>query len=141
VIRPPDTKPRAGIRLRSPSVTGGGPLILVVEDDPSLRLLCRVNLELDGYRVEEAATLDAAREAVAAARPALIFLDAHLGTEECDALLDELVGAGVPVVLVSGIGDLDRYRDRATEVLGKPFAPQALADAASRLVAGNVSAP
>ena len=30
----------------------------------------------------------------------------------------------IPVVLVSGIADLDRYRDRATEVIGKPFEPQ-----------------
>ena len=31
--------------------------VLVVDDEPSLRLLCRVNLELEGYRVLEARTL------------------------------------------------------------------------------------
>jgi len=30
------------------------PTVLVVDDEPSLRLVCRVNLELDGYRVLEA---------------------------------------------------------------------------------------
>ena len=40
------------------------PVVLVVDDAPSLRLLCRVNLELEGYRVLEAGTL-----AEAAARP------------------------------------------------------------------------
>ena len=117
-------------------MTGGEPLILVVEDDPSLRLLCRVNLELEHYRVEEAATIEAAREAVAAERPALVFLDVRLGADDCDALLDELRLAGIPVVLVSGVADVARYRDRATEVLGKPFEPQALADAARRLAVG-----
>lgn len=122
-------------------MTAGGPLILVVEDDASLRLLCRVNLELDGFRVAEAATVAAARETVRAERPALVFLDVHLGAEACDALLDELMHAGLPVALVSGIEDVDRYRGRATEVIGKPFDPQFLADAAKRLAAGNVSAP
>ena len=35
----------------------GGPTVLIVEDDPSLRLLCRVNLELEGHNVLEAETL------------------------------------------------------------------------------------
>ena len=30
---------------------GAGRTVLVVDDDPSLRMLCRVNLELDGYAV------------------------------------------------------------------------------------------
>ena len=39
------------------SVTTGSPTtVLVVEDDASLRMLCRVNLELEGYRVLEAET-------------------------------------------------------------------------------------
>ena len=50
--------------------------VLVVEDDPALRMLCRVNLELENYRVLEAATVDLAGELLArsgqprAARPA-----------------------------------------------------------------------
>ena len=37
--------------------------MLVVDDEPSLRLLCRVNLELDGHHVREAGTVaDARRE-------------------------------------------------------------------------------
>jgi hypothetical protein len=49
-------------------------------------------------------------------------------------LLDELRLAGIPVVLVSGTADVSHYLDRATEVLGKPFEPQALVEAARRLV-------
>jgi DNA-binding NtrC family response regulator len=114
-------------------VTGGEPYILVVEDDPSLRLLCRVNLELEQYEVREAATIEAARKAVAAERPALVFLDVHLGEAASDELLDELLHQGIRVVLVSGSADISHYVDRATEVLGKPFEPHALVDAARRL--------
>jgi DNA-binding response OmpR family regulator len=117
-------------------VNAEGPLILVVEDDASLRLLCRFNLELDGFRVVEAATLDTAREGVAAERPALVVLDLRLGTVESGELLDELRAAAIPVVLLSGVADLDSYRDRADEVLPKPFAPADLSAVARRLVNG-----
>jgi DNA-binding response OmpR family regulator len=30
---------------------GGGAAVLVVDDEPAIRLLCRVNLELEGYDV------------------------------------------------------------------------------------------
>ncbi len=91
--------------------------VLLVEDDPALRLLCRINLELEHFQVAEAATLDEAREAVATARPAVVFLDMHLGPVPSDDLLDELLGARIPVVLVSGTTDLDRYAGRADGVL------------------------
>jgi DNA-binding NtrC family response regulator len=110
--------------------------ILVVEDDPSLRLLCRVNLELEGYTVREAATIDEAREELAASRPLMVFLDVHLGRESSDEVLDELRDARIPVCLVTGTADVAEYRDRATEVLMKPYAPEALIDAARRLAAG-----
>ena len=89
------------------------PLILVVEDDPSLRFLCRVNLELDGFRVAEAPTEDAARAALAAERPGLVFLDVRLGASDADGLLDELLADAIPVVVVSGTTEAERYRGRA----------------------------
>jgi DNA-binding NtrC family response regulator len=110
--------------------------VLVVEDDPSLRLLARVNLELEGFVVREAATLAQARVALVEARPDVVFLDVHLGGEQSDELLDEFAADGVPVVLVTGSADADSYRDRVSEVLGKPYAPEALIDAARRLVVG-----
>jgi DNA-binding response OmpR family regulator len=100
--------------------------ILLVEDDPALRLVCRVNLELDGFRVREAGSPQAAREAVAEARPALVLLDLHLGAEPSGVLLDELVEDGIPVVLVSGTVDVAGYEGRATAVLPKPFEPSEL---------------
>jgi len=104
--------------------------VLVEEDDPAIRLLCRVNLELEGFRVREAASIPSGRAAVAEERPALVFLDVHLGGTSSEGLLDELRADGIPVVIVSGTADLEYYRDRATEVLGKPFDPAALVAAA-----------
>ena len=84
--------------------------VLVVEDDAALRMVCRVNLELDGFRVIEAATVDEARAAVAGERPGLVLLDLHLGSGASDELLDELRAAGIPVVLVSGTVDVAGVR-------------------------------
>jgi two-component system, response regulator AauR len=110
--------------------------ILVVEDDPSLRLLCRVNLELEGFRMREAANLRDARRELEVERPLMVFLDVHLGRDSSDELLDELCAAGIPVVLVTGTADVGDYRERASEVLPKPYAPEALIAAAKRLAVG-----
>jgi DNA-binding NtrC family response regulator len=117
-------------------VTDDGPLILVVEDDASIRLLCRINLELEGFRVEEADTVAAARAVMVAERPALVVLDLWLGVEDAGDLLDEFRAAGLPVVLLSGTTDAERYGDRATEVMAKPFEPMALVSVAQRLANG-----
>jgi DNA-binding response OmpR family regulator len=122
-----------GDRIRSPAVNGP-PSVLVVEDDPSLRLLCRVNLELEQFEVREAATVDDARAAVAAGAPQLVFLDVHLHGEATDLLLRELRAAGIPVVVVTGTADITQYRDSADLVLSKPFEPAALVEAARRFV-------
>ena len=110
--------------------------MLVVDDDASLRLLCRVNLELDGFRVEEAATPEAARAALAAERPALVVLDLMLGAVESGDLLDELRANGVPVVVLSGLVDVERFAGRASAVLAKPFDPSSLSDVAKALTVG-----
>jgi DNA-binding response OmpR family regulator len=117
-------------------MAGPGPSILVVEDDGSLRLLSRVNLELEGFRVREAATLAEARSALEAERPQGVFLDVRLGGELSDGLLGELREAGIPVVLVSGTDDLAAYRERADGVLGKPYLPEDLVSAARRHFVG-----
>ena len=113
---------------------GSDPSILVVEDDPSLRLLARINLELEGYEVREAATLAEARRALDDERPGVVFLDVHLGQEQSDDLLDEMRAAGIPVVLVTGSADVADYETRADEVLAKPYPLDALIGAARRHV-------
>src|SRR5262249_31925716 len=57
------------------------PVVLVVDDEPAIRLLCRVNLEIGGYTVREAGTLGEAREQLAAGPIDVALLDVHIGTE------------------------------------------------------------
>jgi two-component system C4-dicarboxylate transport response regulator DctD len=111
--------------------------VLVVEDDPALRLVCRVNLELSGFAVSEAATLDEARAAVAAGSPAVVLLDLHLSGTAADELLDELRAAGTAVMLVSGTADVHAYEGRASAVLAKPFEPAELVETARRLAGAS----
>jgi DNA-binding response OmpR family regulator len=115
-------------------VDNPGASILVVEDDPALRMVCRVNLELEGFRVREAATVAEARGEVAGERPGLVLLDLHLASGLSDDLLDELRADGIPVVLVSGTVDVALYEGRASAVLPKPFEPDELVDLARRHV-------
>jgi DNA-binding response OmpR family regulator len=108
-------------------------LVLVVDDDTSLRLLARVNLELEGFVVREAASADQARAEIAETRPDVVLLDVHLGGETSGELLDELRALGIPVALVTGTAELEELRGRADDILVKPFLPEALAATARRL--------
>ncbi|SRR5688500_1736807 len=99
--------------------------ILVVDDEPSLRLLCRVNLELEGYRVLEAETVDRAREQLAAESVDVVLLDVHVGPDSGLDLLDEIEALELPVrvVVLSGTSEISaELRERVDGVLGKPFA-------------------
>jgi DNA-binding response OmpR family regulator len=106
---------------------------LVVDDDPALRMLCRVNLQLEGFAVREAGTLAEAEAALAEERPDVVLLDVHLNAERTGTLLERLRTDGIPVVLVTGSVDIGEYRDRADAVLAKPFDPRALVEIALRL--------
>ena len=105
---------------------------LVVDDDASLRMLCRVNLELDGFSVREAGTLGEAEAAVDAERPDVVLLDVHLGGEESTTLLERLRADRIPVALVTGSSDM-RDLGAADAVLAKPFEPRELVEIARRL--------
>lgn len=102
--------------------------VLVVDDDPSLRLLCRVNLELDGHRVLEAASLDGARAQLGDAAVDVILLDMRLGNEQGVELLDDLPDARPRVVLFTGTVEIEEpLRRRVDAVLAKPFELEELA--------------
>jgi DNA-binding NtrC family response regulator len=101
-----------------------GRRVLVVDDERSLRLLCRVNLELEGHRVHEAANLDEARALIERQAPDVVLLDIHVGGEDGLELLDEIKALDLPVrvVLLSGSADVGpELRARVDGVLGKPF--------------------
>jgi DNA-binding response OmpR family regulator len=110
--------------------TGGG-TVLVVDDEPSLRLLCRVNLELEGLDVLEAGTLADARRLLEHERIDLVLLDVHIAGQDGRDLLDELRArdAGVRVVMLTGSVDVSGGRLAAADrVVAKPFEPMRLVE-------------
>jgi len=102
--------------------------ILVVDNEPSIRLLCRVNLEFEGYRVLEAATLSEARRQIHAAD--VVLLDVHLGNEDGTTLLRELRDDEnrIPVALLTGsVGTpAGGARGLADAIVAKPFTLEGL---------------
>ena len=114
----------------------GAGTILVVDDDPSIRLLCRVNLELEGFDVVEAYDLAGAIEAAPTA--SLVLLDLHLGTVRGTEIVDPVREAApqVPIVLLTGSVDVDgELRRSVAGVVTKPFTIDGLLDTVKRLAA------
>ena len=111
--------------------------ILIVDDDASLRLLCRINLELEGYRVVEAPTVAAAEETLARGGVDLVLLDVHIGPDDGIALMRSLRRRKhtASVVLFTGSAQLDaETRAEADGVVPKPFRLEELFDVVHGLV-------
>jgi len=118
------------------SVPNGVPTVLIVDDDASLRLLCRVNLELDGYNVLEAPSVGAAEDALAVDVVDLFLLDVHIGADDGLALMRSLRDRehGAPVVLFTGSAQLDPATiSEADGVVPKPFRLEQLLDVVRQL--------
>lgn len=115
--------------------------VLVVDDDPQLRDLCRQTLVRAGFVVTTAASATSALEALDHATFDLIMID--LAMPEIDGLqlleLIRLRDISVPVLIISGIASVDQIayamRLGARGLLIKPFRAQELADIARELVA------
>ena len=115
---------------------GGPGAVLVVDDEASIRLLCKVNLEIEGYRVLEAARLDAAREALRTEPIGVVLLDVHLGPDDGRDLLDELRAErpGVRVAFFSGTAESESLADLGADaVIPKPFTLDELTETVGRL--------
>jgi DNA-binding NtrC family response regulator len=114
----------------------GGKTILVVDDDDSLRLLCRLNLELDGYTVIEASSIEGARAGLASSHVDAILLDLHVGRGDGRELLACLGHPRPPVALFTGSEAIGpELRELADAVLAKPFGIDHLGQTVARLIA------
>ena len=114
--------------------------MLVVDDDDSLRLLCRVNLELEGYRVLEARTVATADEVLRSDDVDVVLLDVHLGGEDGLALVDEIrtKRPAARVALFTGSIEVDAARREPVDaVLTKPFTLEELSGTVGRLAAAT----
>ena len=98
--------------------------VLVVDDEPSIRLLCRVNLELDGHEVLEAHSLATARAVLEEEEVDVVVLDVHLHGGRSDPLVGECHARrpAIPVVLVTGSVEITHPGLSAADaILPKPF--------------------
>jgi DNA-binding response OmpR family regulator len=102
-------------------VDSPGNTVLVVDDDQSIRLLCRLNLELDGWHVREAADLPQAREQLADGAVDVVVLDVHIGSGNGVEFLQELrrTRPGPKVAMLTGSDRLQGVDSEA--VIPKPF--------------------
>ncbi|HLX18870.1 MAG TPA: response regulator [Gaiellaceae bacterium] len=104
----------------------GRPLtVLLVEDDPAMRLLCRVNLEAAGYDVVIATTGSEAIERAREVDPDVVLLDVMLPDVGGFEVARQVGGA--PVVFLSArVSDADIERGRTAggiDYVTKPFDP------------------
>jgi DNA-binding response OmpR family regulator len=109
--------------------------VLVIDDEPPIRLLCRVNLEAEGMQVLEAPDglegVDVARAQV----PDVILLDVMMpgldGWRVAEELLEDERTSEIPIIFLTARAEL---RDRArgldlggVDYVTKPFNPVDLA--------------
>jgi DNA-binding response OmpR family regulator len=131
---------RVDRRLRSVSADGtpNGDRrlkVLLADDEPSMRLLCRINLDLAGFDVVEAENGADALEKVHQASYDLILLDVMMpdlsGHEVAEQLQSDKRTRDLPIVFLSARAshsDLRRgFELGALDYITKPFDPIALA--------------
>ena len=110
------------------------PLILVIDDSPTIRKMVECHLSQSGYRVELAPDAETGLRMAAAIRPDLILLDHQLpgttGEEVCKTLLLSEATARVPVLISSAMRNraFARYSEftNVIDQIPKPFTPELL---------------
>lgn len=108
--------------------------ILVIDDEPDVLLLCRVNLEFAGHEVIDAMDSESGLKAAVEQAPDLVLLDIMLPRKDGLSLLKELREdprtANLPVVLLTaktqGADQLTGFQSGADEYITKPFSPAVL---------------
>ncbi|MGI9591192.1 MAG: response regulator [Myxococcota bacterium] len=108
--------------------------ILVIDDEPDLLELVRVNLDQAGYQVDTALSGRAGLEQLRRTRPDLLVLDLMLpdvpGTDLCRQLRQDPEFAALPIIMLTAKADeVDRvvgFELGADDYVTKPFSPREL---------------
>jgi CheY-like chemotaxis protein len=92
--------------------------VLLVDDDERMRELVRIELEREGYDVQEAASAEEGLTAIETRRPELVLLDVmmpHVDGWEMLRQIQERHGVGaIPVLMFSGQVDAEARRQAAS---------------------------
>ena len=118
--------------------SGGRRRILIVDDDPALRLLLRTTFAAGEFAVEEADSAETATDVSRFWRPSVVILDVGLpgldGIAFCRQLKREPENAPIVVVLTgSDTAEAEARAAGADGVLLKPFSPLELIGVIDRL--------
>lgn len=116
--------------------------VLLIDDEPDVLLLCRVNLEHAGYEVAEAQEGAQGLAMARQERPDVVVLDLMIpimsGYEVLAALRADGSTRDLPVVILTAKAQAhDRIRcweGGAAGFVTKPFPPQVLTDTLARVV-------
>jgi CheY-like chemotaxis protein len=135
-------RPRQVERGHGHSTSSGTRRILVVDDEPSVRIICRFNLAASGVDVREAGDGDEALDAVRTEAPDLILLDVMMpmrdGWEVAEELGRDPRTRDIPIVfLTARVEHADRRRAQELGAVGyiaKPFDPIELAATLERIL-------
>ena len=120
------------------------PCVLIVEDDPDIRLLFSTTLAVRGFAVR---TAGHGAEALAALesgpRPAVIVADLHMpvmdGWELLTALHATPAFSSIPVIVLTAADDPGRSAPRPATILIKPVATETLIEAIEATIAGRAA--
>jgi PAS domain S-box-containing protein len=115
--------------LTEPLNPDGQRLVLVVDDEPMMRLLARESLEASGFQVAEAENGEQALETCREIHPGIILLDVNMpvldGFEACQRLRDSSFGKHTPILMMTALDDLKSirrsYEVGATDFVSKPI--------------------
>ena len=117
--------------------------VLVVDDEPDVAFLCRVNLEMEGYEVLTADDGQTAVEVVGAEHPDAVLLDIMLprldGWSVLSAIRADPSTAEIPVVIMSAKPREGRSLEGAIDYIEKPFSRDQLVRAVRGAVTGDAS--
>jgi two-component system alkaline phosphatase synthesis response regulator PhoP len=118
-------------------------LVLVIDDEAPIRLLCRVNLEAEGMDVLEAANGTTGLELAREKGPDVVLLDVMMpgldGWRVAEQLLEDGRTSDIPIIFLTARAE---FRDRArgldiggVDYVTKPFNPLELAPLVRELLA------
>ena len=118
------------------------PTILVVDDEPAIRELLKLQLTADGYDVVLAEDAFAARRLLNEAAPDVMVVDAHMpyvsGLEFVATLVGESSLPWVPVIFITGREELlEGAAALGSACLVKPFLATRLIELIERVLAAQ----
>ncbi len=137
-----DLEPHPDLRAGAGRISGGGRLVLIIDDDENARILLSEQIRSAGYRVVTAPSGAAGLRLAREVAPALITLDMLMpgmdGIEVLTALQREPATRDIPVVVVSIVGTEHRGRlPGAVDIIDKPVSREALEAVLKRHMAAH----